>query len=769
MTNIPLRVLIVEDSPDDATLLVRAVRKGGFELSFERVETEEAMRSALADRPWDIILCDFRMPTFDGFRALAVLKEGNLDIPLILVSGAIGEDTAVEAMKAGASDYVMKSNLQRLIPAIERELKEAASRAEKKKAEEALRQNEDRFRHISSITADLAYSCIKSTNTDYSIDWMIGATERITGYSEDYIRGLGCWRSFVFDDDLPVFDNCVTGVAPGKTGSCELRLRHKNGNIVWVTSLAKCVLDPESPDSLRLYGGFVDITERKELEQRNLELAAIVESSDEAIISSNNLDGIITSWNSGAERIYGYKEAEVVGKPVSVIIPKDRQHEILKFLEVIKSGANIEHYETLRLTKDGKEIPVSVSISATKNKQGRIIGASSIACDITDRKRIEEELWGYREHLEELVERRTAELLESLRRFRDLSETTSDVVWEVDARGLLTYVSPRIRDILGYRPEDVLGKAFSDFMSHEEADRFADFFRSICLFRKPFTCVEKNIIHKDGQIVILESSGIPILGEDGQLVGYRGVARDITERKRAEIALREKTEDLMRSNKDLEQFAYVAAHDLREPLVAVGAYLKILERLTKNNLDDKGKKCIEKAINIVLRMDAMLQALLAYSRINLTPVSYEPTDCNACLKDTLSNLGLAIMKSGAVVTSDSLPTVRGNAAQIVQVFQNLIGNAIKFRDEGPPKVHIGCEANDSDYKFSVSDNGIGIDPPYLDRIFNMFERINDLSGPMGTGIGLSTCRKIVERHGGRIWVDSQLGKGSTFYFTLPKG
>lgn len=127
------------------------------------------------------------------------------------------------------------------------------------------------------------------------------------------------------------------------------------------------------------------------------------------------------------------------------------------------------------------------------------------------------------------------------------------------------------------------------------------------------------------------------------------------------------------------------------------------------------------------------------------------------------------MKSGAAVTSDSLPTVQCNAAQIVQVFQNLIGNAIKFRDERPPKVNIGCEVNDSEYKFSVSDNGIGIDPPYLDRIFNMFERVKDSSGPSGTGIGLSTCRKIVERHGGRIWVDSKQGKGSTFYFTLPKG
>jgi light-regulated signal transduction histidine kinase (bacteriophytochrome) len=248
----------------------------------------------------------------------------------------------------------------------------------------------------------------------------------------------------------------------------------------------------------------------------------------------------------------------------------------------------------------------------------------------------------------------------------------------------------------------------------------------------------------------------------------RMAVSDITERKRIEKVLKQRTEDLERSNKDLEQFAYVAAHDLREPLVAVAAYLKVLERLSKNPLEDMGRTCIAKAINLVLRMDNMLQKLLAYSRLTLTPMSYEVTDCNTCLADALSNLGLSIKKSGAVVTSDTLPTLRIDASQLVLIFQNLIGNAIKYRDSEPVRIHVGCISKESYYQFSVSDNGIGIEPPYLDRIFNMFERVKDLSGPMGTGIGLSTCRKIVERYGGSIWVDSKVGKGSTFYFTLPK-
>ncbi len=171
---------------------------------------------------------------------------------------------------------------------------------------------------------------------------------------------------------------------------------------------------------------------------------------------------------------------------------------------------------------------------------------------------------------------------------------------------------------------------------------------------------------------------------------------------------------------------------------------------------------------MALRMDSMLQGLLAYSRLTLTPISYEMTDCNTCLADAISNLGLSIKKRGAVVTSDTLPTLKIDASQLATIFQNLVGNSIKYGATEPLRVHVGCISRQSYYEFSVSDNGIGIEPPYLDRIFNMFERVRDLSGPMGTGIGLSTCRKIVERYGGRIWVDSKVGKGSTFYFTLPK-
>ncbi len=278
--------------------------------------------------------------------------------------------------------------------------------------------------------------------------------------------------------------------------------------------------------------------------------------------------------------------------------------------------------------------------------------------------------------------------------------------------------------------------------------------------------VEVHIRNRNGEDkVILVSREIIEIDEEPYLLAM-GI--DITERKSMEESLVQRTKELERSNKDLEQFAYVAAHDLREPLVAVASYLKVLERLSKNSIEANGRKCISKSLNLVLRMDSMLQGLLAYSRVTLAPMTYEMTDSNTCLGESVSNLELSIKKSGAVVTSDDLPTLKINDSQLVLIFQNLIGNAIKYRESVPLSVHVSCVTNESEHQFSVTDNGIGIEPPYLNRIFNMFERTKDLSGPSGTGIGLSTCRNILERYGGRLWVESSVGKGSTFYFTLPK-
>lgn len=560
----------------------------------------------------------------------------------------------------------------------------------------------------------------------------------------------------------------------GTKNSCRLEKRYlrKDGSVLWGDVSTTSIMDANS-EPVRAIAVVADITKLKESEQ------ALKDSEEHyrgvfenAGVGINVLDrdGKIVQVNQALLTMLGYNQSELFEHTFAEITYPDDREISNQNLEALMSGEKGSYrFEKRYLRKDGSVLWADLSTTSILGPDLKPTKVVGVIADITKGKQAEAELKQYSERLEEMVELRTTELRESENRFRDLVEAMSDLVWEVDQNGVYTYFSPKIGDLLGYEPEVALGSTFPSFMSKEEAERISDNVKEIVTSIRPFKGLEIKHIHRDGHSVFLEISGVPIINFFGEFRGYRGVCRDITKRKQAEEVLRQRTQELERSNKDLEQFAYVAAHDLREPLVAIGAYLKVLERLTKNTIEDTGRKCMAKAINLVLRMDAMLQGLLAYSRLALTPVSYDVTDCNVCLADAISNLGLLLKKSGAIITSDTLPSVKVNASQLVQIFQNLIGNAIKYRELEPLRIHIGFVSKESEYEFSVSDNGIGIEPPYLDRIFNMFERVKDLSGPSGTGIGLSTCRKIVERYGGRIWVDSKLGKGSTFYFTLPKG
>ena len=222
-----------------------------------------------------------------------------------------------------------------------------------------------------------------------------------------------------------------------------------------------------------------------------------------------------------------------------------------------------------------------------------------------------------------------------------------------------------------------------------------------------------------------------------------------------------------RSNTDLEEFAYVAAHDLREPLVGIAAYLKVLGRRFKDSPDPDAYKFVSRALDITLRMDSLVQSLLAYSLLGVGPKSFQLTDCNVALHSALSNLRSAIEEADAKVTSDPLPTVTGDSHLMVQLFQNLVSNAIKFARDIPLEIHIGTTREEPEWKFYVKDNGIGIEPPHFDRIFRIFQRVEATRGRPGTGIGLASCKKIVEHHGGRIWVESEPANGSIFFFTVP--
>jgi len=611
----------------------------------------------------------------------------------------------------------------------------------------------------------------------------------------------------------------------------------------------------------------------KVLEESNEQLqrlASIVASSDDAIISLT-LDGIILSWNSGAERIYGYAAAEAIGRQIAT---PDEPTEVPKILEKIKRGEHAGQFETVHLHKDGTKLNVSLTVSPIRDSKGVVTSAAIIARDVTEARRISEALrsneertrriietahdafvcmdsagsivdWNpraetifgwrreeaigkslaevivppkYREghvrglkrfletgegpvlnktieiaalhrdghefpahptitpvrwedaflfnaFVHDITERKQAEqaLRDSEKRFRDLFESSPDAIFVEDLQGNVLDANPAACRLQGMGREKLVGKNVTELVPPELRLDVEQRFRT--LTEDARTHLESLTLRGDGQTIPVEitTSRIEYLGKPAVLLHVR----DITERKRAERELEKATNELKRSNTELEQLAYVASHDLQEPLRMVASYTQLLAKRYKGKLDTDADEFIAFAVDGAVRMQSLINDLLSYSRVGTKGKPFEPTDCSVVLGRALNNLKIAIEESGAQITNDPLPTVEGDAGQLMQVFQNLIGNAVKFRNEKAPRVHVSAQRKEHEWVFSVQDNGIGIAPEDGQRIFLIFQRLHGRGEYPGTGIGLAVCKRIVERHGGRIWVESKPGNGSTFYFTLP--
>jgi PAS domain S-box-containing protein len=367
-------------------------------------------------------------------------------------------------------------------------------------------------------------------------------------------------------------------------------------------------------------GVLLDITELRQAQDKIAGLAAIVDSSADAIIGAT-LEGIIVSWNHGAEKLYGYPDKEAIGRSLTLLAPPDHPDEIPALLEKIRRGETIAAYYTLRMRKDGTLLDVSLTLSPIKDSTDKIIGASTVARDITDHKKYEEMIKRYSKKLE-------------------------------------------------------------------------------------------------------------------------------------------------RSNRELDNFASIAAHDLGAPLRAISGFAGLLQKRYKEKLGADADKYISNIVEGAGRMQQLIHDLLQYARAGTRDRPLIPVDVNTTVEKTLANLMFEIKESRAAITVDPLPTVFADSTQLIQLFQNLVGNAIKYSSD-TPRIHISAERKDREWLFRVSDNGIGIDPRQFDRIFQIFQRLHTSEEYTGTGIGLATCKKIVERLGGHIWVESKPDEGSTFFFSLP--
>ncbi|MDM8549055.1 ATP-binding protein [Desulfobacterales bacterium HSG2] len=356
-------------------------------------------------------------------------------------------------------------------------------------------------------------------------------------------------------------------------------------------------------------------------------------------------------------------------------------------------------------------------------------------------------------------------LIKSEEKFRRFFENEPEYCYMVSPEGTIMDINKSALDILGYSKTEIIGKPVITTIyapsSYQKTEDLLKKWKETGEVRNE----ELNIITKKGKERTVLLSAVAVKDDKGKILHSVSVQRDVTKRRLAEENLRKTAEELKRSNKDLEQFAYVASHDLQEPLRTVASYVQLLQRRYRGKLDADADEFIAFAVDGAKRMHFLLNDLLAFSRIKLlAPDSVETGDI---LRQTLTDLRVAIEESGAVVTCDALPAVIGDRSQLSQLFRNLISNAIKYRREESPCIHITSEKKDREWVFSFRDNGIGIAPEYFDRIFVIFQRLHTRDKYPGTGMGLAMCKKIVERHGGRLWVESREGAGSVFYFTLP--
>ncbi|HZT61992.1 MAG TPA: ATP-binding protein [Burkholderiales bacterium] len=360
------------------------------------------------------------------------------------------------------------------------------------------------------------------------------------------------------------------------------------------------------------------------------------------------------------------------------------------------------------------------------------------------------------------------ELRHSEARFRSLTGLSSDWYWEQDEEFRLTFMSSRFVERTGIDPEPFMGRRRWDDPSPNLTESDWARHKGQLERHEPFFDFEMERVGPDGISVWLSVTGEPVF-EDRKFRGYRGVGTDITERKRAQAVLRAAYDELARSNSELQQFAYVASHDLQEPLRMIGSYTQLLERRYGDKLDGDARDFMGFIVDGATRMKQLIEDLLAYSRVGTRGKELRPVPAQSALDRALANLRAAIESSAAQITHDTLPDVSADDTQLVQLFQNLIGNSIKFRKkEEPMRIHVGVQDAEGEWRFSVADNGIGIEQQYFERIFMVFQRLHTRDEYPGTGIGLAICKKVIDRHRGRIWVESAPGKGSTFVFTLPK-
>jgi PAS domain S-box-containing protein len=465
-------------------------------------------------------------------------------------------------------------------------------------------------------------------------------------------------------------------------------------------------------------------------------------------------DGILVVNNEGKIESFNQRFIEMWGIPESIVASRDDNRALAFVLGQLKNPDEfLSKVRELYADPDAESFDVLEFEDGTffeRYSRPQKIGEKSVG-----------RVWSFRDIT---TRQRAEEALRKEKKFSDkVINSLPGVFYLFDEKGRMLQWNKNVEIVSGYSSDEIEKMNPLDFFSGEEKRLVGDAIREV--FVKGQSSVEANLVSKDGRMIPHYFTGLRFISDNRRYLIGTGI--DITKIKLAEEALQRTADELARSNADLKQFAYVASHDLREPLRSITGFAKLLQKRYKGKLDEKADEFIDYISDGVKRMEGLIHDLLEYSQVDRKGKDFAPVNCSVALQEAINNLRSAIEESGAELSYDLLPTVIADFSHLSRLFQNLISNAIKFRSSESLKIRISVQQKGDEWIFSVRDNGIGIDPQFFERIFLIFQRLHTTREYEGTGLGLAICKKIVERHGGQIWVESAQGKGSTFYFTIP--
>jgi two-component system, chemotaxis family, sensor kinase Cph1 len=466
-----------------------------------------------------------------------------------------------------------------------------------------------------------------------------------------------------------------------------------------------------------------------------------------------NVNGIIIKTNIAGANLIGREKSKITNQPFTKFIEPHYHSTFYKHLNAVLYSSKKERCEIKMVRENGEEVYVQMeSLSNDKSNDGKHKYIQTATIDITERKRYE------------------AEIKKSQQRYKAVIQDQTELICRFKPSRTITFVNDAYCRFFNINKDRAIGENLEEFLSSKKTESniplITEEIKNLSC-DKPFIEVEHHI-NLENNIKWVRWIIRSICDQDGNIMEYQAVGRDITEQKEAEAKLNQTLKDLENSNKELEKFAQIVSHDLRSPLNTVISYINIIERKYKDLMDQKGNELTGKLRERINGMQVLISDILNYSQVNREETLFKIIDIEEVLEEAMENLKSNIRENKAKITHDTLPKIRGSKTQLISVFQNLIDNSIKYCGNKTPNIHITAKERDNDWLFSFIDNGMGIDSEFSQKIFLIFHREENKSDSPGYGIGLAYCKKIIERHSGEIWFESEVGKGSTFYFTIKK-